>query len=280
MGPADQQRPQHGQLRRRPQDRRRLHRHVVPGQRRRVTSTRSTTTSSTTSTAPSYTNIDEGLRADARHPLLPETYRWHFEKRSHQEQDDWSHLFDFAVAMNTSASNPVYEQTIEAKIDPRHFTRMLAVRHAVGNWDSYGYTRGKNNSFYYALPEGKWYLLPWDIDFTLGSGRGASSEPVRSGRPVPGGHGLPELSEVQADVLRRLPGAGGRALEDLLRHERSADGLRPLPRRGGRRAGRRRLGRRPAQRDQAVRPRPPQLHPVPVPARARHSAAASDEHRA
>ena len=52
---------------------------------------------------------------------------------------------------------------------------MLALRHAVGDWDSYGYTRGKNNVFYYALPEGKWYLLPWDIDFTLGSGRGASS---------------------------------------------------------------------------------------------------------
>ncbi|MBN2270905.1 MAG: hypothetical protein JXN61_09845, partial [Sedimentisphaerales bacterium] len=31
---------------------------------------------------------------------------------------------------------------------------------------------GKNNSFYYALPEGRWYLLPWDIDFALGSGHG------------------------------------------------------------------------------------------------------------
>jgi spore coat protein CotH len=122
----------------------------------------------------SYSNIDEGLHADARHPLLPDTYRWHFEKRSHQEQDDWSHLFSFAVALNTPAGDPRYEQNIEAKIDPRHFTKMLAAEHAVGNWDSYGYTRGKNSSFYYALPEGKWYFLAWDIDFTLGSGRGAS----------------------------------------------------------------------------------------------------------
>jgi hypothetical protein len=45
----------------------------------------------------------------------------------------------------------------------------------VGDWDSYGYTRGKNNSFYYALSEGKWYFLPWDIDFTLGSGNGPST---------------------------------------------------------------------------------------------------------
>lgn len=122
-----------------------------------------------------YTNLDEGLRADARHPLLPETYRWHFEKRSHPEDDNWQHLFDFAVAMNTPTSDSRYPQMVESQIDPRHFVRVLAVRHAVGDWDSYGYRRGKNNAFYYALPEGRWYLLPWDIDFTLGSGDGPNT---------------------------------------------------------------------------------------------------------
>jgi len=132
-----------------------------------------------------YTNIDEGLRSDTRHPLIPDTYRWHFEKRSHQEDDNWQHLFDFAIAMNTSSGDPRYAQTIESKIDPRHFARVLAVRHAVGDWDSYGYTRGKNNAFYYALPEGKWYLLPWDIDFTLGSGRGSSGSLFEVGGQFP-----------------------------------------------------------------------------------------------
>jgi hypothetical protein len=121
-----------------------------------------------------YSNIDEGLRADASHPALPETYRWHFEKRSHREQDNWDHFFAFAQAMNTSSSSPNYEQMIESVVNPEHLARMLALRHAVGDWDSYGFTRGKNNYFYYAPVEGKWYLLPWDIDFTLGSGRGAS----------------------------------------------------------------------------------------------------------
>lgn len=118
---------------------------------------------------------DEGLLFDAQHPLMPETYRWHFEKRSHPENDTWQHLYELAVALNTQSSSTTYERGIEAKLDPRHFTKMLALRHAVGDWDSYGYTRGKNNAFYFALPEGKWYLLPWDIDFTLGSGRGSSS---------------------------------------------------------------------------------------------------------
>lgn len=128
-----------------------------------------------TGTSASGEAADEGLIYDASHPLLPDTYRWHFEKRSHPQNDTWQHLYDLAVALNTPSSSSTYEKGIESKLDPVHFTKMLALRHAVGDWDSYGYTRGKNNVFYYALPEGKWYLLPWDIDFTLGSGRGATS---------------------------------------------------------------------------------------------------------
>jgi len=126
-------------------------------------------------TSHSGEQADEGLLYDLRHPLIPETYRWHFEKRSHPEDDNWQHLFELAMALNTPSSSAGYQQGIEARLDSMHFTKMLALRHAVGDWDSYGYTRGKNNVFYYALPEGKWYLLPWDIDFTLGSGRGSSS---------------------------------------------------------------------------------------------------------
>jgi hypothetical protein len=110
---------------------------------------------------------DEGLLYNNSHPLLAETYRWHFEKRSHPEDDNWQHLFDLAVALNTPSTSPRYEQLVEAQLDPVHFTKVLAIRHAVGDWDSYGYRRGKNNAFYYALPEGKWYLLPWDIDWAL-----------------------------------------------------------------------------------------------------------------
>jgi hypothetical protein len=70
-------------------------------------------------------------------------------------------------------------------VHPEYLARVLAIRHAVGDWDSYGYRRGKNNYFYYALPEGKWYLLPWDIDFTLGSGDGASTDLFSMGGQFP-----------------------------------------------------------------------------------------------
>jgi hypothetical protein len=122
-----------------------------------------------------FANLDEGLKSDSSHPRLIETYRWGFEKRSHRENDNWEHLLDFAEAMNTSPSSPDYEATIESVVDANHFARVLALRHAVGDWDSYGYNRGKNNYFYYAPKRSKWYLLPWDIDFTLGSGNGPTT---------------------------------------------------------------------------------------------------------
>jgi len=123
-----------------------------------------------------HSNLDEGLKYDSSHPRLKETYRWGFEKRSHRENDNWDHLWDFAAAMNTPSSGLQYEEKIESVLHPEYLARVLAIRHAVGDWDSYGYRRGKNNYFYYALPEGKWYLLPWDIDFTLGSGDGANTD--------------------------------------------------------------------------------------------------------
>ena len=130
-----------------------------------------------------YSNLDEGLRSG---PLIKETYRWGFEKRSHREDDDWQHLFEFAAAMNTSSANgAVYEAAIESVIHPAHLAAILAIRHACGDWDSYGYSRGKNNYFYYAYEEDKWYLLPWDIDFTLGSGDGTGTSIYSVGGQFP-----------------------------------------------------------------------------------------------
>ncbi|NLZ04862.1 MAG: hypothetical protein GXY19_06800 [Phycisphaerae bacterium] len=155
-----------------------------------------------------YSNLDEGLKYDSRHPLIKETYRWGFEKRSHRENDEWDHLLDFAAAMNTPSGNPRYEQTIESVVHPEHFAKMLAIRHTVGDWDSYGYRRGKNNAFYYASNEGKWYLLPWDIDFTLGSGDGPTTSlpPTNSGLfpEVYQFLNYPKYRQAYLDALREL----------------------------------------------------------------------------
>jgi len=110
--------------------------------------------------------------------------------------------------LNASSTGTKYQQDLEAVIDPRHFAKVLAIRHAVGDWDSYGYRRGKNNAFYYALPEGKWYLLPWDIDFALGSGDGANSSLFSVG-----GH-FPEVNQfINHPTYRQMY---HKALQDLV----------------------------------------------------------------
>ena len=127
----------------------------------------------------SHSNLQEGIKYDSRHPLIKETYRWGVEKRSHSENDDWDLIFGLAVLLNTPSSNSNYEMIIDSIINPRQFAAAIALRHAVGDWDTYGYTRGKNCSLYYAPEESQWYLIPWDIDFAFGSGDGSSTDIFR-----------------------------------------------------------------------------------------------------
>ena len=77
--------------------------------------------------------------------------------------------------MNTPPTSPQYEANIESVIDPTHFIKALAIRRALGDWDSYGFLRGKNYCLYYAPLAGRWFLLPWDIDYGLGSGADATT---------------------------------------------------------------------------------------------------------
>jgi hypothetical protein len=53
--------------------------------------------------------------------------------------------------------------------------REIAIRHIVGDWDSWGYRRGKNSLIYQRPSDGRMVLIPWDIDFVLGSGDGPTS---------------------------------------------------------------------------------------------------------
>lgn len=122
-----------------------------------------------------FKNLDEGLIHDAAHPLIKETYRWSFEKRSHRENDDWSALLRLAEMLNTPPTDPQYETNIESVIDPHAFIMALAIRRAIGDWDSYGFLRGKNYCLYYAPNADRWSLIPWDIDYGFGSGAGATT---------------------------------------------------------------------------------------------------------
>jgi hypothetical protein len=105
-----------------------------------------------------------------------EEYRWNFEKRDDDRNDDFTPMYDLVRLMNTSTSSAtVYEANIEQAIDVEQWARVLAVRKIIGDWDSFGYNRGKNMYMYRRPSDGRWVLIPWDMDFLLGNGDGPSS---------------------------------------------------------------------------------------------------------
>src|SRR5262245_1934894 len=59
----------------------------------------------------------------------------------------------------------------------------IAIRHAVSDWDAFGYTRGKN-MYAYKPPNGKWQLLHWDIAFAFGLGDGTTRDVFSTIEPV------------------------------------------------------------------------------------------------
>ncbi|MEO8428601.1 MAG: lamin tail domain-containing protein, partial [Verrucomicrobiota bacterium] len=95
-------------------------------------------------------------------------YRWNWRKRAVSDSANaYSNLFALVDAVNNPNSAAYTAQT-EAVMDVESWMRAFCVEHIAGNWDSYGYGRGKN-MYAYKPDHAKWQLLAWDIDFVLGS---------------------------------------------------------------------------------------------------------------
>lgn len=95
-------------------------------------------------------------------------YRWSWEKKPNGGlDDDHGSLFELVEALNARGAG--YEPAVESIVDVEQWMRIFAVRHIVGDWDGYGYNRGKNMSAYKPR-DGKWKMILWDLDFSLGGG--------------------------------------------------------------------------------------------------------------
>jgi hypothetical protein len=99
-------------------------------------------------------------------------YRWMWEKKFNQGKldDDYTDLFATVNALTVPDVN-IYPRQVEAVIEADEWLTALAFRHVVGDWDGYGYNRGKNQ-FIYRPDGGKFYMLLWDLDFSLGCNGG------------------------------------------------------------------------------------------------------------
>src|SRR6185503_10768543 len=105
-------------------------------------------------------------------------YRFMFRKRSVSPADsasDYTNLFtliDIVSPTNNPSVNPLPDFNVKQSLqvaDMEQWMRIFCVQHTVGNWDSYGYRRGKN-AYTYRPNFGKFGQMTWDIDFTMGVG--------------------------------------------------------------------------------------------------------------
>lgn len=118
---------------------------------------------------------------DGQPTFLPGPYRFQFRKRSvgvGNSANDYTQIFQLIDAVSPAdspSSAQIDLDVLGTAVDWEAWMRHFAVQRAVGNWDSYGWERGKND-YLYRTANG-FVHMPWDIDYSLGLGRPAN-EPL------------------------------------------------------------------------------------------------------
>lgn len=103
-----------------------------------------------------------GMAADDR-----EQYRWFFSLRRDEAGDDYRHLVDLAGLMTPSITpDEEFDRRVLDALDLEAFLRVWAVRMNTDDWDSWGCRRGKNCYLYRPARDGRWVMIPWDMELT------------------------------------------------------------------------------------------------------------------
>src|SRR5690606_25549062 len=85
------------------------------------------------------TNLQTGLRE-----YKQERYRGWFRKRAvRNSAHDYTELYRLVSAMNNT-NETEYVNQVSALIDVDEWLGAIALRHIAGDWDAFGYGRGKN----------------------------------------------------------------------------------------------------------------------------------------
>ncbi len=93
-------------------------------------------------------------------------YRWNWLKRGYDNfhANDYTNFFDLVETLNT-ADAATYTRRIQDTINLKGFVGTIAANQFIGNWDSYGYSRGKNMYLYRS--DAGWQLIAWDLDMNF-----------------------------------------------------------------------------------------------------------------
>lgn len=138
------------------------------------------------------TAVEREFNRDARLEAYPTRqggltqtrYRWNWERKSNRGlDDDYSSLINLVEVLNLP-DGEAYDRRVAETLDLDGWLGPIVTRRVVGDWDGYGYRRGKN-TFAYLPPGGRWNLLLWDLDFSLGGGSdGETTEIFQADDPV------------------------------------------------------------------------------------------------
>jgi hypothetical protein len=112
-------------------------------------------------------------------------YRVTWDKKPrHGADDDYSSLFALVDAMNAMEN---YGDVVDLTADVDEWMRSMAFRHAIDDWDGYGFNRGKN-CYCYKPDLGLWKVINWDLDMALGASSSgdanlfSTTDPALSGK--------------------------------------------------------------------------------------------------
>jgi hypothetical protein len=96
-------------------------------------------------------------------------YRWNWQKRGYEtfRANDYTNFFQLVEALNVT--NSTYMSGLRELVNLEDFVPVIAANRFIGNYDSYGYNRGKN-MYLYDSQDG-WQLIAWDLDFNFGFGQ-------------------------------------------------------------------------------------------------------------
>ena len=110
--------------------------------------------------------------------------RFMFRHRSFapwQSPSDYTNLFALVDALSPATNQDISPIQAVAQVEGlaniEQWMRIFACQHTVGNWDSYGFSRGKNDYTYKGL-NGRFEQMTWDIDFTMGLGGNGTSDAI------------------------------------------------------------------------------------------------------
>jgi hypothetical protein len=106
------------------------------------------------------------------------SYRWNFNHRTRELEDNFMPLVELLAGMNRSAAR--LDAELEDIMDVEQFLRVYAARCAQDDWDTISIGNGQNMYCYFAENEGRWKLLPWDMDHTWGNAN-ARTKPDNTG---------------------------------------------------------------------------------------------------